>query len=381
MPQVGRYLCKINFVLLLLVFLLGATAYYFFGRSTEPKLEGVSSASFSPNMRCKALYSMQNEVLAFTTEYFRIDKKTLSCKPFDSITDSIQALCVTPDGKHTFVLATDVDTPYFVDIQNDLKENKQKKISLPEFATHRTNWLYSVLVCDNERLVLINPKRMYTWKIKDLIKDSAFEFENVHAAGCEYSCFAMRDNYLYIGEDREHYGGKLIRINLENGKFENLLDKSVSDLLFDKNGTLWTINKLPNGDPGKICVLDPINNQLKVISSITRANPDKNEAKVALNWDFPVTQFQKLFLNDKNQLMVATDSQGFFCFDKEKSKWTRKGPGKIFGLDAFEKILSLEDNKVMVAGHIDNECTFMLYDFDKNTYRLLEGDPNQVKER
>lgn len=374
MQKNGRSTLKILLLLAILLFCAGA---YFFNYFASPRLESKTNASFSPHIRCKALHKLKGEILALTDKYYLIDSKTLACKPFDSVTDSIQTACVTPDCKHIFALALESEMPYFFNIAN----GKQKLISLPDSAKYNTEVLYSVLVCDDNRLVLINPKRIYTWKISELDQNKCFEFANQNATGCEYSCFALQDNFLYVGEDREHYGGKLTRINLDSGKFEILLEKSVCDLLFDQNKRLWTINKLPNGDPGKICVLDSTNNQLKVISSITRPNPDKNEAKVAFNWDYPVTQFQKLFLNDQNQLMVATNSQGFFCFDKEKSKWIRKGPDKIFGLESFEKILSLEDNKVMVAGHINNECTFMLYDFDKNTYRLLEGDPNQVKER
>ena len=366
----------IKFFLVLTILLASASAYYFLF-STAPRFEGKVNASFSPNFRCKALYKLNNEALALTNIYYRINPDTLSCKTFDAVTDSIQTLCTTPDGKHIFALALESEIPYFFDIV----EGKQKLIALPDSAKYNTEILYSVLVCDNERVVLINPKWMYTWKIKEIHDKPAFEFENHNATGCEYSCFAMRDNMLYVGEDREHYGGKLICVNLDNGKFETLIEKSVVDLLFDQNGTLWTINKLPNGDPGKICTLDPINNQLKVITSITRPNPDRNEAKVLLNWDYPVTQFQKLFLNEQNELMVATDSQGFFQFDKQKSKWNRVGPDKIFGLEAFEKILLLNNDKVLVAGHINNECTFMIFDFKKNSYKLLAGDPNQVKER
>lgn len=364
-------------IILISAILLASALAYFFLHSSEPRFEGKINACFSPNFRCKALYRLNDEALALTNKYYKINPDTLSCKVFDSITDSIQTLCTTPDGKHIFALALESEIPYFFDIT----KGGQKLIPLPDSAKYNTEILYSVLVCDNKRIVLINPKRMYTWKIDDIHKTSAFEFENHNATGCEYSCFAMRDNKLYVGEDREHYGGKLICINLDDGKFETLIEKSVVDLLFDQNGTLWTINKLPNGDPGKICTLDSNNNQLKVVTSITRPNPDKNEAKVLLNWNYPVTQFQKLFLNEQNELMVATDSQGFFQFDRQKSKWNRVGPDKIFGLEAFEKILLLKGGKVLVAGHINNECTFMIFDFEKNSYKLLSGDPNQVKER
>ncbi len=367
----------VKFFLVLTILLASASAYYFLF-TTTPRFEGKVNASFSPNFRCKALYKLNNEALALTNIYYQINPDTLSCKTFDAVTDSIQTLCTTPDGKHLFALALESELPYFFDI---FEGGKQKLIPLPHSAKYNTEILYSVLVCDNERVVLINPKWMYTWKIKEIHDKPAFEFENQNATGCEYSCFAMRQNKLYVGEDREHYGGKLICIDLDNGKFETLLDKSVVDLQFDQNGTLWTINKLPNGDPGKICTVDPKSNQLKVITSITRPDPDKNEAKVAFNWDFPVTQFQKLYLSEQNQLMVATDSQGFFQFDQGNAKWKRVGPDKIFGLDAFEKILPLKNNKVLVAGHIDNECTFMVFDFSTNTYKLLAGDPNQVKER
>lgn len=375
MPQNKGSFVKI--ILLSAILLACALGFYFFCSSNEPHFHGKTNAPFSPNFRCKALYKLNDEALTLTDRYYKINPNTPSCKVFDSITDSIQTLCTTPDGKHIFALALESEIPYFFDIV----EGKQKLITLPDSAKYNTEILYSVLVCDNERVVLINPKWMYTWKINEIHSKPAFEFENHNATGCEYSCFAMRDSKLYIGEDREHYGGKLICINLDDGKFETLIEKSVVDLLFDNEGTLWTINKLPNGDPGKICTLDPSNNQLKVITSISRPDPDKNEAKVALNWDYPVTQFQKLFLSEQNQLMVATDTQGFFKFNKSKSKWTRVGPDRIFGLEAFEKILPLNNNRVLVAGHINNECTFMIFDFENNSYKLLAGDPNQVKER
>jgi len=371
---------KSSFVKIILVsaiLLACGGAFYFLNSGNEPKFEGRTNASFSPNFRCKGLYKLNDEALALTNKYYRINPSTLSCKAFDSITDSIQTLCTTPDGKHIFALALESEMPYFFDIA----QGKQKLIPLPDSAKYNTEVLYSVLICDNNRLVLINPKRMYTWKIDEIQSKPAFEFENHNATGCEYSCFAMRDNKLYVGEDREHYGGKLICINLDDGTFKTLIEKSVVDLLFDQKGVLWTINKLPNGDPGKICTLDQSNNELKVVTSITRPDPDKNEAKVALNWKYPVTQFQKLFLNDQNELMVATDSSGFFKFDQTNLNWIRVGPDKIFGLEAFEKILALTKNRVLVAGHINNECTFMIYDFKENSYKLLAGDPNQVKER
>lgn len=367
----------VKIILVSVILLTSALGYFFFNSSNEPHFDGKTNACFSPNFRCKALYKLNDEALALTNKYYKINPNAPSCKVFDSITDSIQTLCTTPDGKHIFALALESEIPYFFDIV----DGKQNLIALPDSAKYNTEFLYSVLFCDNDRLVLINPKKMYTWKIRDLHDKQAFEFENHNAAGCEYSCFAMKENKLYIGEDREHYGGKLICIDLDNGKFKTLIDKSVVDLLFDKDGTLWTINKLPNGDPGKICTLDQSANQLKVITSITRPDPDKNETKVVFNWDYPVTQFQKLFLSEQNQVMVATDTQGFFRFDKVKAKWTRIGPDRIFGLEAFEKILLLNNNKVLVAGHINNECTFMIYDFEKNSYKLLAGDPNQVKER
>ncbi len=351
-------------------------AFQFFYHTNEPKLVGQSSGPFPPQFRAKSLYLWQGKVLVRAQGYLEIDPETLSCKPLDLFGETTHGLCVSPDGKHMFALGLDMEIPYLLHVFEDTK----KKIPLDEFASRNTNFLYSVIVCDNERLVLINPTRMYTWKIAELAKNAKpFEFENNHAAGCEYACFAMRKGKLLIGDDREHYGGRLVSFDLDTGKFENLFDKSVSDVIFDDQGQLWTINKLPNGDPGKICRLEK--DGLKVVSSITRPNPEKNEGKIAYNWDFPVTQFQKLFLNDKGELVVATDTEGFFKYDPKTENWLRKGPGKIFGLEAFEKIMPLPEDHVFVAGHINNDCTFMIYNFAKNSYRLIQGDPAQLKEK
>lgn len=339
-------------------------------------MKGSSSGTFSPQFRAKSLYFWNQKVLVRAQGFLEIDPETLSCRVLDLFGETTHGLCVSPDGKHMFAIGLDQEVPYLLHVQNQ----KKTKIPLDEFASRNTNFLYSVITCDDEYLVLINPKKMYTWKIADIEKNKTpFEFENNHAAGCEYACFAMRGGKLIIGEDREHYGGRLVEFDLDTGKYQNLFDKSVSDVIFDNKGNLWTINKLPNGDPGKICRMQ--NNELKVISSITRPDPEKNQGKIAYNWDYPVTQFQKLFLNDKNELIVATDTEGFYKFNETEEIWNHKGPGKTFGLEAFEKIMPLPGDKVFVAGHINNDCTFMIYDFDKNSFRLIKGDPNQTKEK